>query len=391
MHVLIDYLTALRRRTGIGHYVAELVRHLQATAAPEDAVSTYPGPLETALLRWRKGSARGRGPDSAGGERDGGWRQTLLTWGRRLSDWHFRVATWARRFDLYHEPNAIPLPCSRPTIATVCDLSVVLHPEWHPLDRVRHYERHFEAGLRRCRHVLAISEQGRREILTTFGLPPHQVTATPLGVRPGYRPLPAEEVGETRRRLGLPERFLLHVGTLEPRKNLEMLLRAYCSLDPGIRERCSLVLVGGWGWNVASLRRFHEEEGRHRGVVHLGYVPEKDLPALYNAARALVFPSHYEGFGLPPLEMLACGGAVLASTAPAVREVVGDHAHSTDPADEEGWRTALARAALDDDWIAALRAGGPAWAARFTWRTCAERTWSIYRKVLESSSRDRAA
>lgn len=389
MHVLVDHLTALRRRTGIGHYVAELVRHLRATARPGEAVLTYPGALEEAVLRWRGGS--GSSKPGAAARRDAAWRRSLLALGRKLSDWHFRVSTWCRRFDLYHEPNAIPLPCSRPTVATVCDLSVLLHPEWHPADRARHYERHFEAGLRRCRHVLAISEEGRREILATFGLPEDRVTATPLGVRPGYRPLPGRVVEETRRRLGLPERFLLHVGTLEPRKNLEMLLRVYCSLEPGVRERCPLVLVGGWGWNVASLRRFHEEVGRHRGVVHLGYVPEEDLPGLYNAARVLVFPSLYEGFGLPPLEMLACGGAVLASTAAAVREVVGAQAHLTDPADEAGWRTALARAATDDDWIAGLRAGGPAWAARFTWRACAERTWSIYRKVLDSSSRDRAA
>src|SRR6185369_12251922 len=112
------------------------------------------------------------------------------------------------------------------------------------------------------------------------------------------------------------------------------------SLPESLRVRYPLVLVGGWGWNAGEVADYLSREARHRGVIHLGYVADADLPALYNGARALVYPSHYEGFGLPPLEMLACGGAVLASTAGAVAEVVGSQAHLIAADDFDGWRAA---------------------------------------------------
>ena len=111
-----------------------------------------------------------------------------------------------------------------------------------------------------------------------------------------------------------PPRYLLYLGTIEPRKNLMTLLRAYCLLPESVREETPLVLVGGWGWNSADVAAFLQDEARHRGVRYLGYIPDEAMCLLYNAARALVFPSRYEGFGMPPIEMMACSGAVLAST-----------------------------------------------------------------------------
>src|SRR5262249_21125359 len=123
----------------------------------------------------------------------------------------------------------------------------------------------------------------------------------------------------------------------EPRKNILMLLKVYCSLPAEVRERCPLLLVGGWGWNTAELAEYFQSEARQRGVLHLGYLPEGDLNAVYNGARALVFPTFYEGLGLPPLEMMACGGAVLGSTAGALVETIGGRAHLLDPHDVDGW------------------------------------------------------
>src|SRR5262249_30285086 len=149
-----------------------------------------------------------------------------------------------------------------------------------------------------------------------------------------------------------------------------------------LRERCPLVLAGGWGWRADDVAELYRAEGAGKGVVHLGYTPDDALPALYSGARALVFPSLYEGFGLPPLEMLACGGAVISSSADALREVLGRHAAYVEPADVAGWRDALARAAGDDDWLAALRRGGPRHAAQFTWAACAAGTALVYRAVV---------
>src|SRR5262249_10484374 len=122
-------------------------------------------------------------------------------------------------------------------------------------------------------------------------------------------------------------------------------------------------------------------EARHRGVLHLGYLAEEHLAAVYNGARALVYPSLYEGFGLPPIEMMACGGAVLASTAGAIAETVGRRAHLTDPADVDGWRDALRRVVADDDWWRSLRAGVTVAARPFTWERCAADTLRVYRQL----------
>jgi alpha-1,3-rhamnosyl/mannosyltransferase len=207
-----------------------------------------------------------------------------------------------------------------------------------------------------------------------------------MGVRPGLGPLPEATVGMELRRRGLPPRFLLYVGTIEPRKNITTLVRAYCSLPNRVRERFPLLLAGGWGWNAGAEAALLEGEARHHGVRRLGYVAEEDLPLLYNGARALVYPSFYEGFGLPPVEMLACGGAVLASTAGAVAETVGGQAHLIDPRDVCGWRAALLRVCIDDDWWHLLRIGAIEKARHFTWEQCARDTLRVYRAVTPGTA-----
>jgi glycosyltransferase involved in cell wall biosynthesis len=159
------------------------------------------------------------------------------------------------------------------------------------------------------------------------------------------------------------------------------LLRAYCALPGQVRERWPLLLVGGWGWNAADVADFLESGARQRGVHYRNYVAESDLAALYNGARALVFPSFYEGFGLPPVEMLACGGAVLASTAGAVAETVGRQAHLIEPLDMDGWRQAMQRVVSDDDWWHGLRRGAVESVRAFTWEQCAADTLTVYRQL----------
>src|SRR5262249_55784272 len=154
-------------------------------------------------------------------------------------------------------------------------------PEWHPAHRVFDWERRFRAGLKSCAHVLTISDYCRRQVIRTLGLPPHAVTRTYMGVRPHFLPLPPDEVKVRLAALGLPASYLLHVGTVEPRKNLMTLLRAYCDLPGDVRERCPLVLVGGWGWNSADVHEFLATTGRGHNVRHVGYVAEADLPAVY--------------------------------------------------------------------------------------------------------------
>jgi alpha-1,3-rhamnosyl/mannosyltransferase len=292
----------------------------------------------------------------------------------------FRWSCGRGQFDLYHEPNFVPLPARIPAVVTVHDLSVLLHPEWHPADRVRHHERRFREGVAGAAHVITVSRFVRRQVIEHLGTSPDKVTAVDNGVGPEYFAAGPADADRVRRELVLPSDYLLFVGTIEPRKNLPTLLRAYRDLPPAVRRRCSLVVAGGWGWKAAETADALRAAAGD-GVIHLGYTDDRHLPGLYAGARALVFPSFYEGFGLPPLEMLACGGAVLASTADAVREVLGSHAHFVEPLDVSDWRSSMARAITDDDWLAALRRGGRPHAAAFTWARCAAETAAVYRSV----------
>lgn len=394
MRVLLHTHAAAGARTGVGHYTAELLAALQQTRGVR--VFPYPNP-RLARLRERLGGGRppagwdgGTAVVAAPGAPPKDYRFTLrhvvrtplrLGWRLALATYQ-RAAFDPRLVDLYHEPNYFPLRTRLPTVVTAHDLSAVLHPEWHPADRVARFEREFLPRVRQFAHLLTDSDAARGEILGTLGLPPGRVTRAYPGIRSGLRPRPAAAVAPTRDRLGLPASYLLHVGTLEPRKNLLMLLRAYVSLPADVRERCPLVLVGPWGWRFEELAGYYEAEAKHRNVIHLGYVAEADLPAVYAGARALVFPTWYEGFGMPAAEMLACGGAVLASDTPALAEVLGGCGFRIDPADADGWRTALRRAITDDDWLATLRAGAVERAAEFTWANCARDTAAGYAAAL---------
>jgi alpha-1,3-rhamnosyl/mannosyltransferase len=391
VRIAVNHLAALdNTKTGIGHYTTELVRCL-VEQTPPGTITCFPPPWVSRFRRvWRKlRGAAGGGPAPAGAAPRGPsrWRRRLGHLAERL---RIGVMAWAsrgllRRCDLHHEPNFIPLPGDCPTVATFHDLSAVLHPEWHPAARVAFFERHLPRALNQCCHFLTISEFSRQQIVRHLGVPATRVSVTYMGVRPGLRPLPPEETAAALRRLGLPPAYLLHVGTLEPRKNLETLIRAYAGLPAALRSRWPLLLVGRWGWNAAGLMRCLDEVGKPAGVLHLGYVAEEDLAALYNGARALAFPTHYEGFGMPAIEMLACGGAVLASTAAALAETAGHKAHLIDPDDEPGWRDGLRGVLTDDDWHRDLCRGAVAAAAPFTWARCATDTLRAYRAALGAS------
>jgi glycosyltransferase involved in cell wall biosynthesis len=389
MRVVVNQWSAIGHRTGVGHYTRELLRCLREQAGG-DRVDAYPRDW----LCWAGGHASA----AALSVKEFVNRSRLLrrmpylaTLGvlpralcRRLRGElrrRFKSRFSREHYDVYHEPNFIPLDTDLPTVVTLHDLSIVLHPEWHPARRVADHERRFYHRLGQCQHFLTVSDFVRRQVIRHLHLPAHRVTRVYNGVRPHLRPLPADETARRLRRLGVRPGYLLYVGTLEPRKNVLMLVKAYCSLPQRLRDQCPLLLAGHWGWKTEALREFYHGEARHRGVRHLDYVPDRLLPALYNGARALAYPSLYEGFGLPPVEMLACGGAVLASTADALVETVGGQAHLTDPHDPDGWRDALARAISDRDWTDFLRSGaGPA-AAAYTWDRCAAETLQVYRRV----------
>ena len=195
-------------------------------------------------------------------------------------------------------------------------------------------------------------------------------------------PFTLPQLQHTLQSLQLQPGFLLHVGTLEPRKNLLLLLHAYCQLPTTIRQQHPLVLVGAHGWNSQTIHHFIHTHALSHHIRWLGYLPDHYFPALYSAAHALLFPTLYEGFGMPTIEMMACGGAVIASNIPPIAETVGTHAHLLDPHDTDAWRNAMLRVCTDRDWWQSLRNGVQSVAQRFTWTHCAQQTLHAYRITL---------
>ncbi len=377
MRVLLNDRVLLRPLTGVGHYVSELLGALRSYTAVE---------LRTLVSRARPTAA---GPASgtsdatpAAPPRSTSRRITGVL--RGLLEVPYRAALrWAARgCDLYHEPNHIPVPCGRPTVTTIHDLSVLLHPEWHPADRVRWYERQFAAGVRQTRVFLAASEATRREMSTHLGVSSDRIRVTYQAPRAPFRPVPPEVVARTCAALDLPAEFLLFVGTLEPRKNVDGLLQAYAGLPAGIRARVPLVLAGGWGWRTERIAAAARSPELRASVRLVGYQDDQRLAALYTACTALAWPTLYEGFGLPPLEALACGAMVITSNTTSLPEVVGDAGVLLDPHDTPAWTDALRRAIEDAPWRAGWRARAPARAACFSWRRCAEQTLAAYAAAL---------
>ena len=381
MRVLINGLSTLKAKTGVGHHIADLHAALEA-AEPESEFTLYPG---RTLGAWAKRSSSKPSRDS-GSSKSTSFRKRILATGLAVAKLGIRAhfAAYSRHypFDLYHEPNFVPLPTALPTVITVHDLSVLKFPDWHPADRVRYHKEHFLKGLNRAEHVIVVSEAVRREMIVELNCPSHRVSTVHNGIGSQFVPQTVEQIEVVRRDLELPAKFFFCVGTVEPRKNLGTVLRAFIDLPQAVREACPLILAGPWGWRADADREVFEGPGRAAGARHLGYVSAARLPALYASARVLLYPSHYEGFGLPPIEMLACGGAVLASTAAALKEVMGPIGRLIDPLDVVGWREAMQLAAMDDDFLVRLAFGGIEHARQFNWQRAARETLAVYRRVL---------
>jgi glycosyltransferase involved in cell wall biosynthesis len=255
----------------------------------------------------------------------------------------------------------------------------------HPLKSLVLVRTIIRAVARRARAVITVSESARRDILAGLGgaggLAPEKVHVVREAAAPEYRVIdePAE-LERVRRKYGLGDPFVLSVGTIEPRKNLGGLLRAFALLRRrGRRER--LVLVGQLGWKYDSLLRQIDELGDGAAVTLLGYVPDQDLPALYNLARAVAFPSFYEGFGLPILEGMACGTPVITSDRSSMAELGAGAALLVDPARPEALADGLSRLLADEALAAELSAAGLARAAEFSWARAADETVRVYERV----------
>lgn len=286
-----------------------------------------------------------------------------------------------RSFDLYFEPNFIPVGIrSRRTVVTVHDLSSVLYPHWHPADRVEYFKRNFRSQIGRADRIIVPSDFIRHSVIEELGLSREAVVKISHGFdRTIFRSHDETETTTIRARYKLPESFILSIGTLEPRKNLEGLLRAFEELEPELRRQFPLVLTGPKGWRDERLLDTLRAAGP--SVTYLGYVPRDDLGRILSAASLFVFPSFYEGFGLPPLEAMACGCPVVVSNTSSLPEVCGEAAIYIDPEDHAGMVSVISRVLGDDALMDQMRQKGFEQAGLFSWERSAREHLAVFEGI----------
>lgn len=352
--------------TGIGRYTLELALRL----ATDEAIGN---------MRFFRGNAWVDNPEdfvcAKTPPKRGHIRAPLWLRKRRMA--------WEMRDRLFHGPNYFLPPFVEGGIITVHDLSVFHFPETHPADRLRHFERDFTSSLDRAAHIITDSQTVRHELIGFAGISPERITAVPLGVSQAFRPHTALELQPLLKRYGLKNGcYTLCVSTIEPRKKIAELLKAWQLVSREITKRTPLVIVGGGGWLSEEIKAAIAQGVKEGWAQYLGYVPEDGLQSLYAGAALFVYPSSYEGFGLPPIEAMASGVPTIVSNRSCLPEVTQGAAMVTDPDDTEAFAQTLERGLTDQPWRAQAIAAGLRVAAGYTWDRCATQTREIYQYVI---------
>lgn len=307
------------------------------------------------------------------------WTPPHHAWERQA----LSLELWRHRFDLLHSPDFIaPMRGARRHIITVHDLGFIHYPEYLTADSRRYYNGQIRDSVKRADHILSVSQATKRDLIDILDVPADKISVQWHGVDESFKPLPRRSTAPIIRELGLPDEFVLFVGTLEPRKNLVGLARAYRDLKRELPDAPKLVIVGRAGWHYEQLQADLASVGLADDMIIRQNVSDAQLPALYNHALALVTPSFYEGFGLPALEAMACGTAPIVSRVSSLPEIVGDVGALIDPHDPATISEALKKALTDSDWREAQSAAGRRRAADFRWTNTARSVLDCYEAAL---------
>jgi glycosyltransferase involved in cell wall biosynthesis len=274
-------------------------------------------------------------------------------------------------------------------VVTIHDLSLLLHADKHEERLARRARRRLPFIARSAIMIITATESVKREICEHLRAPAEKIAVTPYAPRRNFRPIPLEQTIDVRRRLGVEDRFILFVGTIEPRKNLLTLVRAFEEILRHTPLRPQLVIAGREGWLTDALHSLIERAGIKDRLLLTGYLPEEDLAALYSSCRVCVYPSLYEGFGLPPLEAMACGAPVITSNIPTIVETVATAARLVPPTDEHALASAIIELLRDDGERRRLSSAGLERAALFSWERTARQTMDVYREALKRRKRGR--
>ena len=364
----LDGVPLREKMSGIGHYTLELARALAAVAPEHEFEIVSPdsfSSIENTAPNLHFTNAQARGL-----KRRYWWPVGLPLYCRRAS------------FDLFHGTNFdLPYWTTCPRVVTIHDLSLLLFPQTHEEHLVRRARRVLPLTARKASAIITPSETVKREVCEHLGVSEDKVFAIPEAARACFYPAPSSETEPVRRRLGREPEFLLFVGTVEPRKNLLTLARAFARTAK-THARLQLVIAGQKGWLSDDLMSYLDESELRDRVLFTGHLSDDDLRALYSSCRVFVYPSLYEGFGLPLLEAMACGAPVVTSNVGSIVETVGDAARLISPTDADDLAQAITTL-LDDarerDRLSAL---GIEHAKKFSWERTAAATWQVYRQAL---------
>ncbi len=355
MKIAIDTQTTLGQKSGFGFYVKNLVEALTKIDPKNDYILIAPTSEKdfSAPKRWW-------------------WDQVIFPRRGRLA-----------KVDILHQPCfSAPLFYKGKVVVTCHDLISVFFPENLPIFARFFYARWMPFSYRRADFLIADSEHTKKDIMSLLKIPESKIRVIHLAVAKEFRPIKSTKIlKRIRSKYQTGERYFLHVGTLEPRKNLPFLVRAFAlAVRDGVTE--NLVITGKKGWYYEDLFTLVKDLNLKDKVIFTGYADEKDLPALYSGATALIFPSLYEGFGLPPLEAMACGTPVISSSTSSLPEVVGKAGILIPPKDERLWAKNIVKISKDNRLARTLSQMGLRQAKKFSWQETAQKTIEVYKEVM---------
>ena len=377
MQVCLDYQPAVAQRAGIGRYTRVLAGELLKAKLPGDDLRLF------YLDFFRRGVVDIPGARATPSRlMPGAILQRL--W-RTVGFPPFDLLSGPA--DVFHFTNFLRPPLRRGrSVVTIFDMSFERFPQFAEARNLRNLRRGIRRTAAQADAIITISDFSAKEIAGLLPESRGKLFPVPLGISPDFAPAPAESVAALRAKAGLERPYILAVGTVEPRKNLGFLVDVFERMGgDSALEGFDLVVAGMPGWRCAGILRRFETSPRASRIHYMRYVPDGSLAALYTGAAVLAVPSHYEGFGFPPLEAMACGTPVVSSSGGSLPEVLGDAAVVVPDFDPAAWLAALGRAATDNGLRTRLKSAGMARAATYRWERTAAETWRVYRGEAEAS------
>jgi glycosyltransferase involved in cell wall biosynthesis len=371
MRIAFDGTTLRPGRTGVGYYTEHLLRHAAAQSGDDEIAVISNTPIETTVpLPTRVRS------------------YVSSTWLPRLVWMQASAPRLIRKIgaDVVHFTNGmVPVASPVPTVVTIHDMSLTLLPKFHPTRRVLLNRPFVNLAARRANVIITVSEAAKRDIVRVYGIDGARVHVVHEAAAPMFRVIhDTLELRRVRERYGLAERFILYVGTIEPRKNLPLLLEAFAKRRVTGDLPHQLVCAGPYGWLSHDIETLIDRLRVRDAITFTGYVPFADLPAIYNMAELFVFPSVYEGFGLPVIEAMACGTPVITGPVAALTEVAGGATEQVPSLDADTLGDTLVALARSPERREELARRGLLRATAFSWERAAAETLNVYRLAASS-------